>query len=431
MTVIKQYDPDTDTWVPIVVGETGPPGPAGATGSTGPAGPGGPPGTAGPQGDTGPTGPAGPAGDPGATGPTGPAGSPGAAGADGVGVPTGGSTGQVLTKNSATNFDTGWSAASGGVPTSRAIATTAPLAGGGDLSADRTLTIADFTSSVRGTVPASGGGTFNFLRADGTWTASVAGGGALYQFVFNNATTAPPSGNQLRLNNSTQSSATQAFVMYSTTDGIDIRTRLLLASTVGARLYVQDRDNSAQYHIFTVAGATVDNTTYATIPVTYVSGGSALTSGQAVLAGFIYNSVTASDTQAGVVELATSAETVTGTDAARAVTPAGGAAAYAPKAFTLNAQTGTTYTLVLGDANKLVTLTNASAITLTVPTNASVAFPVGTVINLYQGGAGQVTVSSSATLRSTPGAKIRAQYAMAALTKIATDEWVLTGDLSA
>ena len=51
------------------------------------------------------------------------------------------------------------------------IATTAPLTGGGDLSATRTVGIADFTTSARGTVPASGGGTANFLRADGTWTA--------------------------------------------------------------------------------------------------------------------------------------------------------------------------------------------------------------------------------------------------------------------
>src|SRR5262245_4485390 len=59
----------------------------------------------------------------------------------------------------------------GGVPTTRTISTIAPLAGGGDLSANRTLTVSDFTTSARGTVPASGGGTTNFLRADGTWTA--------------------------------------------------------------------------------------------------------------------------------------------------------------------------------------------------------------------------------------------------------------------
>ena len=57
----------------------------------------------------------------------------------------------------------------GSVPAIRSINTTVPLSGGGDLSADRTLAVADFTTSTRGTVPASGGGTAFFLRADGDW----------------------------------------------------------------------------------------------------------------------------------------------------------------------------------------------------------------------------------------------------------------------
>lgn len=59
------------------------------------------------------------------------------------------------------------------VPDSRRIDTTAPLTGGGDLSADRTLAVSDFTSSARGTVPASGGGTANYLRADGSWATNI------------------------------------------------------------------------------------------------------------------------------------------------------------------------------------------------------------------------------------------------------------------
>jgi len=97
-----------------------------------------------------------------------------------------------------------------------------------------------------------------------------------------------------------------------------------------------------------------------------------------------------------------------------------------------NAQTGTSYTLVLTDVAKVISLTNAAAITLTVPANASVAFPVGTQILLYQGGAGQVTISSSATIRS-EGSKLKmfGQYAVAGLLKVGTDEWVAFGNLSA
>lgn len=99
-----------------------------------------------------------------------------------------------------------------------------------------------------------------------------------------------------------------------------------------------------------------------------------------------------------------------------------------------NAQTGTTYTLVLTDAGKMVTLTNASAITLTVPPNADVAFPVNTRIDLLQYGAGQVTVAagSGVTIYSS-GAKLKitGQYSGATLWKKATNTWVLVGDIAA
>jgi len=100
--------------------------------------------------------------------------------------------------------------------------------------------------------------------------------------------------------------------------------------------------------------------------------------------------------------------------------------------LTLNAQTGTTYTLVLTDNGRLVTLSNAAAITLTVPTNASVAFATGAVINIQQIGAGQVTVAGAAGVTVTgTGTKLRTQYSAAALVKTGTDSWTLIGDLSA
>jgi hypothetical protein len=100
----------------------------------------------------------------------------------------------------------------------------------------------------------------------------------------------------------------------------------------------------------------------------------------------------------------------------------------------LNTQTGTTYTLVAGDAGDLVTLTNASAITLTVPTNATVPFAIGTQITILQNGAGQVTVAGAVgvTLVATDSStKLRTQYAAATLIKIATNSWVLIGDITA
>ena len=105
-------------------------------------------------------------------------------------------------------------------------------------------------------------------------------------------------------------------------------------------------------------------------------------------------------------------------------------------ALQINAQTGTSYTLVLTDSAKLITLTNASAIALSVPTNASVAFATGTQIALYQGGAGQVTISAvtpgTTSIRSQGSkTKTNGQYSMVVLTKIAADEWVIAGNTSA
>lgn len=101
-------------------------------------------------------------------------------------------------------------------------------------------------------------------------------------------------------------------------------------------------------------------------------------------------------------------------------------------ATSINAQTGTTYTLVLSDAEKYITLSNAGTITLTVPPNSSVAFPVGTRIEIEQTGAGAVTVAagSGVTVNSRGSdLTLAGQYAVAVLVKRATDTWTLTGDL--
>jgi hypothetical protein len=100
----------------------------------------------------------------------------------------------------------------------------------------------------------------------------------------------------------------------------------------------------------------------------------------------------------------------------------------------LNAQTGTTYTLAAGDAGELVTLSNASAITLTVPTNASVAFAIGTQITITQANSGQVTVAGAVgvTVNAADSAtKLRTQWSAATLIKTNTNSWILIGDISA
>ena len=103
----------------------------------------------------------------------------------------------------------------------------------------------------------------------------------------------------------------------------------------------------------------------------------------------------------------------------------------------LNAQTGTSYTFTAADQNNvLVTLSNASAIALTIPTNASVAFPVGTVLNWAQIGAGQVTcsgaggvtITSVGATATTP--KNRVQYSAASAVQTSANNWLVLGDIA-
>jgi hypothetical protein len=102
----------------------------------------------------------------------------------------------------------------------------------------------------------------------------------------------------------------------------------------------------------------------------------------------------------------------------------------------INAQTGTTYTFVLADRDELVTASNGSAQTYTIPLNSSVAFPTGTLINLIQigtaqvtvQGAGGVTVLSTGATAATP--KTRARYSVMTLIKAGTDTWYATGDVA-
>lgn len=99
----------------------------------------------------------------------------------------------------------------------------------------------------------------------------------------------------------------------------------------------------------------------------------------------------------------------------------------------INAQTDD-YQLVLGDAGKLVTMNKATANTLTIPANATVAFQVGDQVQIAAIGAGQTTVAAAGGVTvSSSGAKLKltAQYSQAVLTKTATNIWLLSGELSA
>lgn len=100
---------------------------------------------------------------------------------------------------------------------------------------------------------------------------------------------------------------------------------------------------------------------------------------------------------------------------------------------TINAQTGTTYTLSASDIDDLVTLTNAAAITLTVPADSTHDIPAGAQIDLAQNGAGQVTISPAGGVTIKPSAelKTRTNGSCATLTYLGGDVWLVAGDLVA
>ena len=124
---------------------------------------------------------------------------------------------------------------------------------------------------------------------------------------------------------------------------------------------------------------------------------------------------------------------VVGPTGAAGATGATGATGTTTGLLGFDAQTGTTYTLVASDANKLVTASNASAITITVPPSV---FSANDVINVQQIGAGQVTFAAGSGVTITSNGatsaapKIRAQYSACSIICSASNTFTVIGDIA-
>jgi hypothetical protein len=266
-------------------------------------------------------------------GPIGPAGATGAAG---VGVPAGGTTGQVLAKIDGTNYNTQWSSAAG---YSEPTLGSTPIPSGATVTTLAGLTL---TTPVINSIPASASNS-----AVSLWSTLTNGNGTLFF-------------------GQTSGSA-------SISNGTGFSGTLNLANGAGT------------------SSKTINIGASSTAGTTNINIGS----------------------NAG----ATSVVNINGRLNNPVVT---------------NAQAAS-YTTVLADAGALIEMNNGSANNLTVPLNATVAYPTGTQINILQTGAGQTTVvaTGGVTINATPGLKLRAQWSSATLIKRGTDTWVLVGDLSA
>lgn len=102
-------------------------------------------------------------------------------------------------------------------------------------------------------------------------------------------------------------------------------------------------------------------------------------------------------------------------------------------ATTINTYSGTTHTLGLADQNAVARFTSGSAVTLTIPPDSTTNFPVGTFVEVYQAGAGDVTIAAgSGVTLNVRGAftKTAGQYAVGGIRKEAANTWYMTGDLA-
>jgi hypothetical protein len=101
--------------------------------------------------------------------------------------------------------------------------------------------------------------------------------------------------------------------------------------------------------------------------------------------------------------------------------------------LTISEQTGASYTLASSDHGTMIDMNSASAQTLTVPLNSSVALSTGFYVIIRQKGAGQVTVSPSGGVTVNPSSTLKTggQYSIIVLIKVDTDTWAIGGDMSA
>jgi hypothetical protein len=191
----------------------------------------------------------------------------------------------------------------------------------------------------------------------------------------------------------------------------------------GDVIIVQDKALSDNFQKFTVSATPTLLTGYITVPVTLTSSGGTGTTNFANNLALIMAIVST-----GVVGPTGPIGATGPTGPTGSTGPTGATGPQGDPTLAINAQAGS-YTLVLGDASKLIEMSGGG--TLTVPTDSSVTFPTGTQINILQTGASQVTVGGSGvTINGTPGLKLRTQWSSATLIKRATDTWALVGDLA-
>lgn len=251
---------------------------------------------------------------------------------------------------------------------------------------------------------------------------------------------------QIRFNNATPGSATISYVHETNISGIST-SALLTDMGVGTIMTMRSYGApTTTWSHFRITGRT-DSGAYHTFNISYISGAGSFVSGDQVITQFARQGATGPTGPAGASGPMGPTGPSGGPSGPTGATgpmgptgpsgsPGGATGPTGPtgpnETVIKNNQTGTSYTLQLTDAGRVVEFDNSSPITLSIPDNATVPFPVDSVVELWAMGTGVVTVTAvgGVTLRS-PDAMVdlRTQYSSGVLRKRATDEWVLGGDL--
>src|SRR5262245_36399695 len=129
----------------------------------------------------------------------------------------------------------------------------------------------------------------------------------VFPYTFSTTATEPPAGQQMRLNNATQTAATKIWIDHNTTDGINVGNYLSFVH-LNDEIYLQDRNDAAAYQVYVATADRINKTTYSEIQVTWSRGGTALPNNQAALFSVVRN-VTQAQLDA---KLAKAGDTMTG-----------------------------------------------------------------------------------------------------------------------
>lgn len=339
------------------------------------------------------------------------------------------------------------------VTNARTISTTSPLSGGGDLSANRTLSISQATTSTNGYLSSTDWNTFNgkenaltfsspLSRSTNTIsipaaTSSVNGYLTSTDWTtFNNKV---PASRTLTINGtafdlSADRSWTIGGTGISTLNTLTATTQTFAVGTSGTDFAISSATSTHTFNLPTASAtnrgalSSTDWTTFNNKQATITGGATTITSSNLTASRALVSDgsgkvavATTTSTEIGYVNGVTSA-IQTQIDAK------------ADKTTTFNIQTGTSYTLVLTDAGKIIEMQNGSANIVYIPLNSSVAFPIGTEIQVLQFGAGQTTITpvSGVTTKSKSNyVKIGNVYTGVTLVKRGTNDWYIIGNLTA